>query len=139
MQLDALPVFSTLKSALGFHSDRARALAENVANADTPGFVPRDIAKGDFGAALAATRLQAAGTVSTARTHDAHRAGPAAPSRSWSLDETPDSETTLDGNAVVLEEQMSKVAETRLAYESALSLYQKSMDLVRMAIKSPSR
>jgi len=42
-------------------------------------------------------------------------------------------------NAVVVEEQMAKVAETRMRFEAAIGLYQKSLNLLRMAAKSPSR
>jgi flagellar basal-body rod protein FlgB len=51
----------------------------------------------------------------------------------------PDSETTLDGNAVVLEEQTMRAAETRMQYESSLALYQKGLQLVRMAARPPGR
>ncbi len=49
----------------------------------------------------------------------------------------PDSETTLDGNSVVVEEQMMKVAETRTEFETMVGLYQKSLGLLRLASRSP--
>jgi flagellar basal-body rod protein FlgB len=48
-----------------------------------------------------------------------------------------DSETTLDGNAVVLEDQMMKLTETRMEYDAAIGFYQKSMGLLRMAARRP--
>jgi flagellar basal-body rod protein FlgB len=51
----------------------------------------------------------------------------------------PDSETTLDGNAVVVEEQMLKMAESRMAYDAAIGLYQKSLAMLRLATKPPGR
>jgi flagellar basal-body rod protein FlgB len=50
-----------------------------------------------------------------------------------------DSETTIDGNAVVLEEQMARAAETRMAFETSIALYQKGLELVRMAARAPGR
>jgi flagellar basal-body rod protein FlgB len=50
---------------------------------------------------------------------------------------TPGSETTLNGNAVVLEEEMLKMTESRMNYEAAISFYQKSMGLLRLATKRP--
>jgi flagellar basal-body rod protein FlgB len=44
---------------------------------------------------------------------------------------------TLDGNAVVLEEQMIKVADTRMNYDAALGLYQKGLQLMRLAARRP--
>ena len=38
MDLGDIPLFAMLKSRLGYLSDRQRVIAENVANADTPGY-----------------------------------------------------------------------------------------------------
>lgn len=41
--LDDIPLFSMLKSHLGYLSEKQRLIAQNVANADTPGFTPQDL------------------------------------------------------------------------------------------------
>ena len=42
----------------------------------------------------------------------------------------------MDGNSVVVEEQMLKMAESRMAYDAAIGFYQKSMSMIlRMAAK----
>ena len=51
----------------------------------------------------------------------------------------PDSETTIDGNAVVLEDQMAKASDTRMQFDTAIALYQKGLDLLRMASRAPGR
>jgi flagellar basal-body rod protein FlgB len=60
-------------------------------------------------------------------------------SSSYAVVKTPDSETTLDGNQVVLEEQMMKMNEARMNYDAAIGFYQKSMNLMRMAARAPGR
>ncbi len=50
-----------------------------------------------------------------------------------------DSETTLDGNKVVLEDQMAKMTEARMDYEAAIGFYQKSLDMLRMAARAPGK
>ena len=57
----------------------------------------------------------------------------------YKSDKVPDTETRLDGNSVVLEEQMLKMAESRMAYDAAIGFYQKSMNLLRMAARAPGR
>ena len=47
----------------------------------------------------------------------------------------PGSETTLDGNAVTLEDQMLKMADARMNYDTAVGFYQKSMTLLRTAAR----
>ena len=43
-------------------------------------------------------------------------------------------ETAPDGNAVILEEQMAKVAETQAAYDMAAQLYKKHLNMFKIAI-----
>jgi flagellar basal-body rod protein FlgB len=57
--------------------------------------------------------------------------------RQFRIGEARDSETTLDGNGVVLEDQMMKMTETRMEYDAAIGFYQKSMALLRMAARRP--
>ncbi len=57
----------------------------------------------------------------------------------WQTRDAADSETTVNGNAVVLEEQMRRAKENRMEYESGLSLYQKSLGMIRTAIRQAGR
>jgi flagellar basal-body rod protein FlgB len=43
----------------------------------------------------------------------------------------------MDGNSVVLEEEMMKMAESRMAYDAAISFYQKSLGMLRLASRRP--
>ena len=49
MAISDLPIFSMLRTRMNWHQERQRLLAENVANADTPQYRPRDLAPLDFG------------------------------------------------------------------------------------------
>jgi flagellar basal-body rod protein FlgB len=48
-----LNVLDTLRTMLGFHNARQRVIAENVANANTPGFTPSDVSQSQFERVLA--------------------------------------------------------------------------------------
>ena len=135
--INDLSIVNTLKASLSYNEARARTLAVNVANADTPGYVPKDLQA--FDEALRASSLSGPTSSGPVRTHEQHFTTAEAAPRKYSSHATPDSETTIDGNAVVLEEQIVKVGEARMAYETALGLYQKSLSFLRMAVKSPSR
>ena len=50
---------------------------------------------------------------------------------------SPDSETTLNGNSVVLEEEMIKMSDARMNYDAAISFYQKSLGMLKLAIRKP--
>ncbi len=48
MPISDIPIFSMLRTRMQWHQERQRLLAENVANADTPKFTPRDLAPPNF-------------------------------------------------------------------------------------------
>ena len=144
VRLDDIPLFAMLKGRLGYLGARQRVIAENVANADTPGFTPRDIRAPSFEEAMRAARTSSAGGHGgpgvLVRTSAGHIAGPGGSGATpYTPEKAPDSETRQDGNSVVLEEEMLKMAESRMNYDAAISFYQKSLNLLRMAARSPGR
>ena len=131
-----LPLLGQIKGRLSWLDERQRVIAQNVANSDTPGYVGRDLnTPTDFAAAL----RQGGGGVQMTRTSAMHIAPANANVQRFQTTDAPDSETTLDGNAVVVEEQMLKMAESRMAYDAAIGFYQKSMQMLRLAAKAPGR
>jgi flagellar basal-body rod protein FlgB len=143
MNLDAIPLFSMLKGKLGYLGQREKLIAENVANANTPGFTPTDLKP--FKASSTRSGPSAPlPMMAPVRTDAGHLEGKVRPVKGggaggFKPEDAPDSETTLDGNRVVLEEQMMKMTEARLEYEAAIGFYQKSLNLLRMAARPPSR
>jgi flagellar basal-body rod protein FlgB len=136
MALDNIPLLATLKSRLGYLTQREKLVAENVANSDTPGYTPRDLkpftvpSETGPGAKLA--------TTTTSVRHISSNGG-VAHAAAYAPVVAPDGETTLDGNQVVLEEQMMKMQEARMNYDAAIGFYQKSLNLLRMAARAPGR
>lgn len=146
MDVGKTPFFQLLKERLSYLSDRQGVLAENVANANTPGYKPRDVSAKRFEAHVAALLPASGGSrpISMQATSGGHigggvRQGFTTSGNALKPSAVVDSETTLDGNAVVLEEQMIKVADTRMQYDTAIVLYQKGLALMRMANRSPSQ
>jgi len=121
------PLLAMLKTRMHWHQTRQKLLAENVSNADTPGFRPSDLREPRFGPSGAA-----ASAVAVDRTNPAHlaiaggRAGEE-PRRAAAFEVTP------SGNGVQLEDEMLKVAQNQSDYQLAASLYQKSMQMLRIA------
>ncbi|WP_291842949.1 flagellar basal body rod protein FlgB [Maricaulis sp.] len=146
MRPDDVPVLALLRQSMSFHADRQQVIAENVANANTPGYTPRDLDESDFHSALrsqmSGERAPSRGPIGLATTDSGHipaSGDDTGSSAMWESIERPDSETTVNGNSVVIEEQMVRAQENRMRYESALTLYQKSIGLLRTAIRAPGR
>lgn len=114
-----------LRARLDFLGERQKLIAENIANASTPGYTPRDVDAAAFERAM--TRAARDG---------GDGGGRIGPPRVISR---PDSETTLDGNSVVLEDQAMRAMETRMQFETGLTLYQKGLQLMRLAARAPGR
>jgi flagellar basal-body rod protein FlgB len=127
MPVTDLPLFSMLKTRMYWLNERQRVLAENVANADTPGFRGRDLKQLDFNDALRAT-----GSVKVATTAPNHIGGSAA--GRFPTDNRGGFETTPRGNAVVLEDEMLKVAQTQMDHQAATALYARSIGLIKTAL-----
>jgi flagellar basal-body rod protein FlgB len=138
MMLDDIPLFSMLKGRLSYLNQRQQVIAQNVANSDTPGYTPNDLKPFSVASGPGATASLAMAPV---RTNAAHLSGTASPASSsaWQPQATPDSETRMDGNKVVLEEEMMKMTDARMNYDTALGLYQKSLGLIQMALKAPGK
>ncbi len=120
----AVGLLDGLKAKLAWISARQSVLAANIANANTPGFKPRD---------LDPFSLPSPGHVSLLTTDSGHI-------RTDSLAENPKNskthtyETHPSGNAVVLEEEMTKLGEQQLDYQLASTLYVKSLGLLKIAV-----
>ncbi len=133
MPISDIPIFSMLRSRLQWHQERQKVLAENVANADTPKFQPRDLKPLDFVKDPQAGTSGA--TLRLAATDPAHFAG--APGTSaFATDRNNKYDVRPAGNAVNLEDEMMKVAANQMDYQAAISLYSRSMGLIRTALSS---
>ncbi len=151
MNLEEIPLFSMLKSRLGYISQRETLIAANVANADTPGYAPRDLKPFTLPAGMSdSSGGGAAGgampMMQPTLTNPAHlnaagatAGGSGGSAAQWKAVTGADSETTLDGNKVVLEDQMAKMTEARMDYEAAIGFYQKSIAMLRMAARAPGK
>jgi flagellar basal-body rod protein FlgB len=138
MTLDDIPVFATLKSRMNYLADRQQVIAQNVANSDTPGYTPMDLKP--FAVPSSGAGVLALAPVAVTLTSAMHIAPPT-PAGADPADkpvDSPDSETTLNGNSVVLEEQMIKMGQARTEYDAAVSFYQQSLQLIQSATKLPS-
>ncbi|WP_309645120.1 flagellar basal body protein, partial [Phenylobacterium sp.] len=109
MNLAEIPLFAMLKGRLGHLSERQRVISQNVANSDTPGFTPSDIKAFNFDAQMKGVAMAQVQSV----TQPGHMVSPSAKKGlggQFKPVKARDSETTLDGNSVVLEDEMLKMA-----------------------------
>lgn len=128
-------LFELISGRAAWLAQRQAVLARNVANTDTPGFTPLDLAPADPARGAAAGRGL---TLALARTDAAHLLGAAgADAPAGRAEEAPSYEVKPSGNGVVLAEQLQKMAATDLDYQLATNLYRRYVGLLRTAIGAP--
>lgn len=133
MDLDKIPFFSLLNKRLGWLAQRQDVLAQNIANADTPGYKARDLQEPSFADLVKGVdaRLQ---MVSTSPRHIGGASGASDIKPSLDRDAVP----TLNGNSVDLEAEMLKVSKTGIDYQFAINLYRKQIGFIKTALGRPS-
>ncbi|HTO41764.1 MAG TPA: flagellar basal body rod protein FlgB [Rhizomicrobium sp.] len=135
MNLPDVPLFSMLRERMSWLHARQGMLAQNVTNADTPGYGARDLKAPDFQSLLrkdAQSQQMASSTRVTNARHIAVQT--ASPAGRFTDYAAPDIEASLNGNSVSLESEMMKMADTQAAYQAATNIYSKAIDMMRTAI-----
>ena len=128
MDLSRIPLFEALTRRMSWLHERQTVLAENVANADTPGYVASDLREPDFRSLLG----QEAQRVTLATTQPGHIAASDAAGDFSKF--KPVTERTLNGNGVALEEEMMKVSQTASDYSLITTLYRSNLGLIKSVI-----
>ncbi len=125
--------------ALTLRAERQRIIAGNIANADTPGYVARDM---DFAAALReATGSQAAGTTMTGSTATApgHIPIGTGSTSELGLKYAAPSQTSLDSNTVDMDRERASFVDNSVKYEATLRFINTDVRTMLDAMKSPSQ
>jgi flagellar basal-body rod protein FlgB len=112
---------NVLERALSGSELRQTVLANNLANANTPGFKRSDV---DFQSALS----------------NALDSGPAAPQAVAGADFSPQTDTSAtmraDGNSVDVDTEMAKLSENSVAYQALISVAHARLSMLQQAIGS---
>ena len=121
---------SRLNGTLDYHLERQNVLVSNIAHVDTPGYVPKDLARVD----TAMSTFQGEFDVAMARTSVSHLPDPTAPGLFQGrvfLD--PAASPGNDGNYVSLDREAAKIGANQVRYEVISQLVAGELDGLRFA------
>ena len=121
--------------ALVLRSERQRLIASNIANADTPGYVARDM---DFASALRQATGQAGTPGRLTATAPGHLSPPAGARGEAGLRYAAASQTNLDRNTVDMDRERASFADNSVKYEATLRFINGSVRTMLDAIKGQS-
>ncbi|HET7525910.1 MAG TPA: flagellar basal body rod protein FlgB [Burkholderiaceae bacterium] len=121
--------------ALVLRAERQRLIASNIANADTPGYVARDM---DFARALReATGQQQA--VAAAATQPRHLAAAGGARADAQLLYARSAQDNLDGNSVDMDRERAAFADNTVKYEATLRFINAQARTLLDAMKAPNQ
>tara|TARA_R110000868_G_scaffold59946_1_gene183847 strand:+ start:867 stop:1277 length:411 start_codon:yes stop_codon:yes gene_type:complete len=133
MDLGNLKLFKMALTQMDWAAQRQKVLSQNIANADTPGYQPHDLKKLDFKNVLQSETAP----VKVTRSNPKHLKGTIPEQEAFRADGVRKTfEASPDGNKVIIEEQMQKVGSTRGDYNTAVTLMQAHMRMLKMATGS---
>lgn len=129
MDLSRIPLFEAITRRMSWLSERQSVLAQNVANADTPGYTAQDVKPPSF-AELVSGAGQRLPMATTAPGHivPIHAGG------AFALVTEKPGERAPDGNAVQLDDQMMKISDTANDYALTTSLYRAQLGLFKLVL-----
>ncbi len=117
-----LDIFRTAHSMAAHAGKRQAVIAQNIANADTPGYKPLDIK--DFATVMAQADLQGSFGRENLRTTVATLE----PQIVRGSAESP------NGNAVSIEQEMVKAADSQRQHNQALAIYKSALSVLRTTL-----
>jgi flagellar basal-body rod protein FlgB len=131
MDFNKISIFNLAKKRLSWTAQRQEVLAQNIANSDTPRYKPSDLKPFKFRELLQSEKMQ----LNMNSTQEKHMGGRRKRIRDFASEvNRKPYETSIDGNAVVLEEQMMKINDNTTKHKLANELYKKHLGLFRLAL-----
>lgn len=125
---DDLEILNLSQSVARHAALRQNVIAENVANADTPGYRARDVKP--FAEIYAGSSGAPADTMRQTRPGHLGRANDV----SLRATEAAAQDVAPDGNSVSIEDEMLKSVEVRRQYDLSLTIYKTSLGILRASI-----
>jgi flagellar basal-body rod protein FlgB len=131
MGIAQLPLLTALTDKMRWHQARQTLLAENVANAETPGYQARELKPYSFEEHLRESSLAELTMSATAPRHFAISSEEGG---GFSVSADGDVQVSPQGTAVNLEDEMMKVTANQMDYQTITTLYTRSLRLIRTAL-----
>jgi flagellar basal-body rod protein FlgB len=138
MDFNGIPLFNVMKSKLAYSSARQSVLAQNIANADTPGYQAKDVKQPDFKHIAQSVQSGTSQNLALQVTNGKHITGKSSGSMMMKTENRSSTyEQNPNGNNVVIEEEMMRISENQGEYQKVLGLYRKTVDMFKIAIGRP--
>ena len=131
MDLNKLDIFRLTNSKMGWLSERQTVLAQNIANADTPGYKAKDLKVPDFSSMVKTGR-----DIPVLKTSKGHFMGTISRGDFRTIQEKSRDvyEMNPNDNGVIMEEQLIKVNDSNMNYKLVANIYKKNLSMFKIAL-----
>jgi flagellar basal-body rod protein FlgB len=126
MDQTQIGLFDLAERRLAWADRRQAVLAQNIANTNTPGYRPRDLKP-------FAAMLSGAGAIAPVRTQPNHISAVSGDRAPGETEARPAARAS-DGNAVTLDDQLIRVADTETTHALVTTIYRKYLALFGIAL-----
>ncbi|MEM7569571.1 MAG: flagellar basal body rod protein FlgB [Pseudomonadota bacterium] len=136
MDLSKSPILEAVTQRMRWLTARQGVIAENMANADTPGYRPKRLKDQSFKDLLSHSTAMSGNGPAMRKTDSKHLGvggtdGTRAP-QDYKAREVADERP--NGNGVTLEDELVSMAETQIEYQTMLNVYRKHHQILRTAL-----
>ena len=125
--LEKIELFQMAQAMAAHAGTRQAVVSQNIANADTPGFQPRDVTP------FADLVGDEQGQIAPRATRAGHLHGSTS-SASPAIIESRDGDKNPNENGVILEEEMLKAVEVKRQHDRALAIYRSGLTILRSSL-----
>jgi len=131
-----LALFDAIGAKMDYLNQRQRVISQNISNADTPGYRPKDLVEGSFDSVLKGIiqDKNAVKSVYMDTTDEQHLPPPNQIADPKSQTSKHTYEVAPAGNAVIIEEQLINSNHTIMDYNMMVNLMQKNKGLINTAL-----
>ena len=132
MSISNMPLMRAMAAKMDYLNVRQGVLAQNIANADQPGYQSKDLTKVDFGSIL--KELSKPNSVHIEKTNSLHIGSANDVENTRNAKDKMTYEVAPDKNGVILEEQMVKASQTQMDYNLITNLMSKENAMYKIAL-----
>lgn len=134
-----MPLLSALKNKMKWLNANQSVLSENIAHANTPGYRAKELQEVDFSNLVEKLSGEVDGSLASVEAElnkavQMNGGQSSMGASSYVVNEIKGNEESPNGNSVVLEEEMIKLADNQMQYDLASKLYKKNINLIKAAL-----
>lgn len=134
MTIENIGLFQAIGGKMNFLNQRQRVISQNIANADTPNYQPKDLKEADFSGVLKGVIGNGQSSVNIETTRQGHLGGGAQVNMADARDQRRTYEIAPAGNAVIMEEQLLNSGRTVADYTLMTNLIRKNVGMIQTAL-----